>query len=94
MATLLEPQKIRVFFDTSVIIAGSFSSRGASYILMQLAGLTLLDGRFSPEVRVEAERNVLLKSPAALPVLRALLNQVLSEGASPTAADLQSYAHL
>lgn len=91
MASVSEPHKIRVFFDTSVVIAGSFSSKGASYILMQLAGLTLLDGRFSTEVRVEAERNVLNKSPSALPALRILLKEALVEGASPSADDLHTY---
>ena len=70
----------RVFFDTSAVIAGSFSGRGASYILMQLSGLTLIDGRISEEVRTEAERNVTAKLPSALPILRILLKDALKEG--------------
>lgn len=70
----------RVFFDSSVLIAGSFSARGASYLLLQLAGLTLLDGRISPDVRVESERNVAKRLPAALPQLRALIDETLTEG--------------
>ena len=79
----------RVFFDTSVLIAGAFSSTGASYILLQLAGLTLLDGRISPDVRTEATRNVTAKLPAALPQLRVLLNEVLIEGAPVTDEEIQ-----
>jgi hypothetical protein len=70
-----------------VLVAGAFSRRGASYILMQLAGLTLLDGRISPEVWVEALRNVTAKLPVALPALRVLLNEVLVAG--PAATDEQ-----
>jgi predicted nucleic acid-binding protein len=80
----------RVFFDTSVVIAGAFSSTGASYILLQLAGLTLLDGRISPDVRTEALRNVTAKLPAALPQLRVLLNEVLKEGAPVTNEQIQA----
>lgn len=78
--TMSEPALLpRVFFDTSAVIAGAFSTTGASYILLQLAGLTLLDGRISPDVRAEALRNVTAKTPAALPHLRVLLGTVLVE---------------
>ena len=32
----------RVFFDTSVVLAGAFSDKGASRILIKLSGLTLI----------------------------------------------------
>lgn len=86
------PSPPRVFFDTSVLIAGSFSSTGASYILLQMAGLTLLDGRVSPDVRAEALRNVTAKLPAALPQLRVLLNEVLISGERVTGARIQEVA--
>ena len=82
----------RVFFDTSVVIAGAFSNTGASYILLQLAGLTLLDGRIPPEVRAGALRNVTAKLPSALPHLRVLLNTVLAEGATPAHDDFEAIA--
>ena len=82
----------RIFFDTSVLVAGAFSRTGASYILMQLAGLTLLDGRVSPDVRTEALRNVTAKLPAALPQLRVLLNEVLIEGVAVTDEQVQAVA--
>ncbi len=83
-ATMREAtQPPRVFFDTSVVIAGAFSSTGASYILLQLAGLTLLEGRISAVVRSEALRNVTAKAPAALPHLRVLLKTVFPEDATP-----------
>lgn len=75
-----ETVPLRIFFDSSVLIAGAFSQKGASYILLQLANLTLIDGRISAEVRIEAERNVLAKLPAALPILRVLLNEAFTIG--------------
>jgi putative PIN family toxin of toxin-antitoxin system len=72
-----------VFFDTSVIIAGTFSQSGASYVLLQLADIGLLDGRFSTDVRTEAERNVAQKLPGALPALRVILNESLTEASPP-----------
>lgn len=75
-----ETVPLRLFFDSSVLIAGSFSQKGASHILLQLTNLTLLDGRISADVCVESERNVLAKLPAALPILRVLINDTLTIG--------------
>lgn len=61
---------LRVFFDTSALIAGCFSNTGASFALLQLAGLGIIDGQISDEVRIEAERNIGAKLPSALPALR------------------------
>jgi len=80
----------RVFFDSSVVIAGAFSATGASYILLQLASLMLLEGRISAAVRTEVTRNVTAKLPAALPHLRVLLDTALVEG--PAVADAQAQA--
>ncbi|MCB9147830.1 MAG: PIN domain-containing protein [Caldilineaceae bacterium] len=85
--------RLRVFFDSSVIIAGSFSSEGASYILLQLAGLTLLDGRISSFVRIESERNIRQKLPAALPAFHTLLNEALTEDAEPTEEQIAAAAN-
>ena len=82
----------RVFFDSSVVIAGAFSATGASYILLHLAGLTILDGRIAPVVRTEALRNVTAKLPSALPHLRVLMDTALVEGPSATAEQLLAVA--
>jgi predicted nucleic acid-binding protein len=89
MASQSNGSPLRIFFDSSVVIAGSFSMTGASYILLQLSNLTLIDGRISADVRMESERNVLSKLPAAAPALRVLLKEGLTEGASPTEATLK-----
>lgn len=87
---------LRVFFDTSVLISGSFSRSGASFVLLQLAGLSLIEGRISALVREDAQRNVQSKVPAALPALRVLLDEALAEGPIVTLEALdrvRAYAH-
>lgn len=73
--------KLRVFFDADVLIAGAASKTysSASYILLQLAELTLIDGVIGPYVREEAERNLRAKLPQALPVFLALLRAAVRE---------------
>jgi len=67
--------RLRVFLDSSVLIAGAMSSRGASYALLRLAEVDLIDARISPEVREETIRNLRAKAPAALPFLNVLLSE-------------------
>lgn len=96
MATEHDRLALRVFFDTSALIAGSHSRTGAAFALLQLAGLGVLDGRISPDVRVEAERNVRAKLPAAQPALRLLMDEVLAMEAQPDRAAIervQGWAH-
>ncbi len=75
----------RIFFDTSVVLACAFSKRGASYVLIELANLTLIEGRISPDVREEVLRNAPSKMPAAMPALRSILSEYLIEGPAPSA---------
>ncbi|MBV7333899.1 PIN domain-containing protein [Chloroflexi bacterium TSY] len=70
------------------MIAGAFSQRGASYILLQLSNLTIINGIISPDVRFEAERNIQRKAPSALPALRILLKESLLESPPPSISDL------
>lgn len=83
---------LRLFFDSSVVVAGTFSRTGASFILLHLAGLGLIDGRISADVRDEVLRNVLAKLPAALPGARVVLSQALVEGPAVLDADLRAVA--
>lgn len=80
---------LKIFFDSSVLITGAFSQKGASHILLQLANLTLVDGRISEEVRIESERNVLARIPTALPLLRVLINEALTLGPPLTPEQIQ-----
>ena len=85
--------KLSIFFDTNVLIAGSApkTRSSASYILLQLAKLTLIEGLISPYVREEAERNLQTKLPRALPVFRALVQTALVEAPDPTPANLRRW---
>lgn len=73
--------ELRVFFDADVLIAGSASKTysSASYILLQLADLTLIEGLTCPYVREEVERNLQAKLPQALSIFRTLLKSALRE---------------
>jgi len=86
--------KLRVFFDADVLIAGSASKTHslASYILLQLAELTLIEGLICPYVREEAERNLKRKLPQTLPVFKVLLQTALREVPDPPKASLSRWA--
>lgn len=87
---------LRVFLDSSVVIAGCISRQGASFALLRLAEVRLIDARISPDVREESLRNLRRKAPAALPMLGVILREAISEGAPVTDAAIlvaDSYAH-
>lgn len=86
--------KLRVFLDANVLIAGSASKThsSASYILLQLAELTLIEGFICPYVREEVERSLQAKLPQALPVFRALVEAALREVPDPPADSLKRWA--
>jgi hypothetical protein len=85
--------KLRVFFDADVLIAGSASKShsSASYILLQLAELTLIEGLICPYVREKAERNLKEKLPSALPAFKALLQTALREVPDPPKGSLNRW---
>ncbi len=58
---------IRVFLDTSALLAGLASPQGAAHLILALAEADLLTLVVSEEVLVEAERNLAAKLPEALP---------------------------
>ena len=67
---------LRVFLDANVLFAAAYSPDGLSALLIELGaagGVTLLT---SPLAIVEAERNLEVKRPAALPALRRNLSAV------------------
>lgn len=86
--------KLRVFFDADVLIAGSASKTysSASYILLKLAELTLIEGIICPYVREEAERNLQAKLPGALPIFRVVMQTALKELPDPAAYLLKQWA--
>lgn len=88
--------KLRVFIDADVLFAGSASpsEHGASLTLLRLAEITLIEAVASEQVITEAERNLALKLPVALPVFRLLVARCLNVVPSPTLAELEPFTGL
>jgi predicted nucleic acid-binding protein len=88
--------KPRLFIDADVLIAGSASTTGASYILLHLSDLTIIEGIISQQVKVEAERNLREKLPQALPAFRLLVEsavKVVDDPPENQLIPLQGQAH-
>ena len=86
--------KLQVFLDADVLFAGaaSPSTHGASYIVLQLAELTLIECLTSEQVLAEAERNLSEKLPNKLPAFQKLVNCCLRVLPDPSRDDLSVYA--
>lgn len=65
--------KPKVFLDTSALIAGIASSKGAARELLRLAEIGLIEILVSRQVIVEADRNISAKLPECLNDFRAYL---------------------
>jgi predicted nucleic acid-binding protein len=59
-------ERVKIFFDANVLIAGSVSQTGASFLLLQLCELGLLKGYTSCQVIEECHRNLLKILPEAI----------------------------
>lgn len=62
--------RIRVFLDSSALIAGVLSSTGAARVLLVMSENGQIEGIISEQVIVESERSIVIKSPRALPGFR------------------------
>ena len=62
----MRKQRPKVFLDTSALIAGIASSRGAARAVLQLAEIGLIEVIVSRQVIVEADRNIEEKLPEML----------------------------
>lgn len=82
----------RVFFDADVLIAGSASTTGASFLLLQLAELNFFEGITCRQVVEECTRNLTRKIPQALPLFKQILAASLIVVDDPAAATVHSYA--
>lgn len=54
----MRKQRLKVFLDTSALIAGIASSKGAARAVLQLAEIGLIEVFVSKQVIVEADRNI------------------------------------
>ncbi len=80
-----------VFFDSDVLIAGSASQSGASFSLLQLCELKLINGIINNQVLNECNRNLQKKLPDALPFFDQVLQNALSVMDNPLKYALSKY---
>ena len=71
-----DPTAPRIFIDSSVLMSGILSQRGASYAVLVLAELGLLRLILCPYVQKEVERNLNLKTPEILPLYQQLTARI------------------
>ena len=66
--------RLRICLDADALFAGAASVSGASHVILQLGELGIIEVGVPEQARIEAERNLSAKLPAALPALRALVD--------------------
>ena len=86
MATLPPPNLIKLFIDTSVLFAASHSPTGSARDLLVAGVLRQATLVLSPFVVDETRRNLLRKSPHALPFFEAFLTRGLVHSVEPPVA--------
>lgn len=84
----------KVFFDSDALIAGSASRRGASFVLLQLSELGLIQGFVSKKVTEECYKNIQNKLPDALPNFEAIVNHAVEIAGNPSQKELKKYIHM
>lgn len=92
---MAQNQASKVFLDTSALIAGIVSSRGAAREVLRLAEAGLIDLIISKQVIVEADRNIESKLPELLADYREyvkILSPVLVD--DPPPKEVRKYASL
>jgi len=82
-------EKPSVFLDADVLIAGSFSTTGASHRILRLAELGLIDAVSSAQAREEAERNLRSKLPSGFPAFSALVGAAVRWVREPSVEELE-----
>ena len=69
----------KIFLDSSVVIAACGSRNGASHAVIVMAEIGLFKAVISEQVVIECDRNINKKLPAALPILKQILNIINPE---------------
>ncbi|MDO8283323.1 MAG: PIN domain-containing protein [Thermodesulfovibrionia bacterium] len=88
-------RKLRIFLDTSALIAGIVSSKGAAREILRLAEADIIDVVISKQVIVEADRNIASKLTHMLADYRKYMKALSPELVhDPSAQDIQKYARL
>jgi len=67
-------RRLRICLDADALFAGAASDTGASHVVLQLGELGIIEVGLPVQAREEAERNLAVTLPPALPALRALID--------------------
>lgn len=87
--------KIKVFLDSSAVIAGVISSAGAARVLLVMSENGQIETFISEQVIVESERSIARKVPQALPELRQTLKDAsLKVVHNPTQEEIKENLYL
>ncbi len=78
----MEPERWRVFLDTSALIAGLISQTGAAREVLRLCEAGVVETLVSTQVLTEADRNLSEKLPGLVADYRLLIQSI-----APTLAD-------
>jgi hypothetical protein len=86
--------KPRVFVDADVLFAGAAapSEHGASLTILRMAEITLIEALTCQQAISEAERNLAVKLPVALPAFRLIVSRCLQIVSNPTPEELAPHA--
>ena len=87
---------LTIFFDANVLIAGSFSQSGASFLLLQLCELGLLKGFTCKQAIDECREAIREKLPEAEPVFEKIIAnsvEVLPNSTWSEMNELKDMAH-
>lgn len=86
---------LKVFLDTSALIAGIVSSKGAAREVLRLAETGLIEIFVSKQVIIEADRNIEAKLPEMLNEYRTFMKLLAPEMADdPSPKEMKKYISL
>lgn len=93
MMAINEPQRPRVLLDAEVLFAGaaSPSTSSASLMVLRMAEMTLIDALIPEQAITEAERNLRMKLPKALPAFQMLVQRSLKIVANPQPPEMAAH---
>lgn len=85
--------RLRICLDADALFAGAASVTGASHVVLQLGELGVIEVGVPEQARVEAERNLAVKLPAALPAFRILVDACTASLPMPSRAAVSRLAN-
>lgn len=88
-------KKLNIFLDSSVLIAGVLSERGAAHALLSLGESEEILLTVSEMVIIESERSIALKSPRTIPIFRnSIVTSNLEIMRDPSAKEVKANLYL